>query len=147
MKKTSYICDMCGKDATINYYEINFKQNEDYNGKITTAAAARNCSSFMSRLVENKPIYCEKCITKIENYINHKQNNKSKKTSLRLESNDKQGLIDYINQFNIDEIKRLDLNIKRSDICKNGKCKHGNIQYIELYTIFTLDKMERCKND
>lgn len=140
MKKISYICDMCGQDATINYYEICFKQNQDHNGRITTAAAARNCSSFMSRLAENQSIYCEKCITKIENYINHNQNNKSKKANLVLKSNNKQGLIDYINQFDIDEIKRLDLNIQRSDICRRGKVKKGNIQYIDLHTIFTLNK-------
>ncbi len=136
MKKISYICDMCGQDATINYYEICFKQNQDHNGKITTAAAARNCSSFMSRLAENQSIYCEKCITKIENYINHNQNNKSKKASLVLKSNNKQGLIDYINQFDIDEIKRLDLNIQRSDICRRGKVKQGNIQYRSTYNIY-----------
>lgn len=139
MKKISYICDMCGQDATINYYEIGFKQNQDHNGKITTAAA-RNCSSFMSRLVENQSIYCEKCITKIEKYINYNQNNKSKKASLGLKSNNKQGLIDYINQFDIDEIKLLDLNIQRSEICRSGKVKQGNIQYIDLHTIFTLNK-------
>jgi hypothetical protein len=131
---------MCGQDATINYYEIGSKQNQDHNGKITTAAAARNCSSFMSRLVENQPIYCEKCITKIEKYINYNQNNKSKKASLGLKSNNKQGLIDYINQFDIDEIKLLDLNIQRSEICRRGKVKQGNIQYIDLHTIFTLNK-------
>ena len=131
---------MCGQDATINYYEICFKQNQDHNGKITTAAAARNCSSFMSRLAENQSIYCEKCITKIENYINHNQKKKTKKASLVLKSNNKQGLIDYINQFDIDEIKRLDLNIQRSDICRRGKVKQGNIQYIDLHTIFTLNK-------
>lgn len=69
MKKISYICDMCGKDATINYYTINIKQNLDQLGRVTVDGAARNCENFFRILKDNELIYCEKCVKAIEEHI------------------------------------------------------------------------------
>lgn len=69
MKKISYICDLCGKDATINYYTINFKQNLDQLGRVTVDGAARNCENFFRILNDNELIYCEKCVKAIEEHI------------------------------------------------------------------------------
>lgn len=69
MKKISYTCDICGKDATINYYTISFKQNLDQLGRVTVDGAARNYENFFRILNNNELIYCEKCVKAIEEYI------------------------------------------------------------------------------
>lgn len=69
MKKISYICDCCGKDATINYYTIDFKQHNDNLGRITMKGAMRNNEKFFRVISDKDPIYCEKCISHIETLI------------------------------------------------------------------------------
>lgn len=69
MKKINYICDICGQDATINYYTIQIQQHPDKIGRLTTAGAARNCDTFMRKLNDNEMIFCEECITNIEKFI------------------------------------------------------------------------------
>ena len=138
MKKISYICDMCGKNATINYYEIDFKQHSDKIGRITTAGASRHLNQSLERLQEKQPIYCEKCITKIENYINCYKKRIPKMPNLNLEYCDKRKLIDYIKQFDIEQVKQLDLNIIRTSDPSIPIIKEDDIQYLDLNIKFTL---------